>query len=336
MHPDLSAALSHLDADLRSGAVDRAALFWLKVFADEALAAGGALRSDRWIEAGLAAAQHVPGLQAAHLAPRQHLAAGYGLFHFVRLKDGAGFSREALWSLDWQRRYQVSLAPDFAADLPELAEWVEARWSRLGGVDPQYAALEEVIARYAGASPHPQPLSYLLEILHEAQDIFGGWLPRPAVERIAAALNMPQADVYGVTEFYDLFHTEPVGRKVIRVCQDAPCGVAGADALLAGLCRHLHIQPGETTADGRYTVEAVRCLGCATGRRPRWSTRSAMRRPGPTPRPPCSWGRRPHRGRASAAWSRSRWPTSAWSIPPAWRTTAPKAGWPRCAKRCGR
>jgi NADH-quinone oxidoreductase subunit F len=273
---------------LRSGAVDRAALFWLRVFAGEALAAGGALRSDRWIEAGLAAAPDVPGLQAAQLAPRQHLAAGYGLFHFVRLKDGVGFSGEALASLDWQRKYQVSLASDFAADLPELAEWVEARWSRLGGVDPQFAALEEVIARYADASPHPQPLSqgergvwlpsppgrgvggegvlpgsrsHLLEVLHEAQDIFGGWLPRPAVERIAAALDIPQAEVYGVTEFYDLFHTEPVGRKVIRVCQDAPCAVAGADALLAGLCRHLGVQPGETTPDGRYTVEPARCLG---------------------------------------------------------------------------
>ena len=264
MHPDLAAALSHLDTDLRSGAVDRAALFWLKVFAGEAMAAGGAVRSDHWIEAGLAAGQDVPGLQAALLAPRQQLAAGYGLFRFVRLQDGAEFSGEALQSLDWQRRYRVSLAPAFAAELPDLAEWIETRWSRLGGVDPQFAALEAVVARFGGegaALPPPASRSHLLEILHEAQDIFGGWLPRPAVERIAAALGVPQAEVYGVTEFYDLFHTEPVGRKVIRVCQDAPCAVAGADALLAGLCRHLHIQPGETTSDGRYTVEPVRCLG---------------------------------------------------------------------------
>jgi NADH-quinone oxidoreductase subunit F len=263
MHPDLAAALHRLETDLRSGAIDRAALFWLKVFVEEAAVTGGSVRSGRWVEAGLAAAQGIPGLSAASLAPRQRLAAEYGLFRFVRLKDDAEFSGEALAVLDWQRKYRISLLPAFAADLAELADWVEARWQRLGGGDPQSAALEAVLARHTTPSPRlPLPArSYLLEILHETQDIFDGWLPRPAVEHIAATLDVPQADVYGVTEFYDLFHTEPVGRKVIRVCQDAPCGVAGADALLAGLCRHLGIRPGETTPDGRYTVEPVRCLG---------------------------------------------------------------------------
>ena len=291
MHADLTALLARLEADLRSDSVDRAALFWLKVFAEQAIAGGGAVRSDRWVEAGLAAGQDTPGLAAAKLGPRQRLVADYALFRFVRLKDDAEFSGAALASLDWQRKYRVSLLPAFAADLPALAGWVAERWSRWGGVDPQMAALERVLARYGGTHPHPRPLSqgergvrlpsplgrgaggegttlppldsrsYLLEIIHDAQEIFGGWLPRPAVERIAAALNLPQAEVYGVTEFYDLFHTAPVGRKVIRVCQDASCAVAGADALLAGLGQQLGIQPGETTADGRYTVEPVRCLG---------------------------------------------------------------------------
>ncbi len=257
MHPDLAATLSRFAADLRAGAVDRAALFWLKIFVEQAAAGDGVVRSDRWIDAGLAAGQDVPGLAAASLGPRQQLAADYGLLRFVRLKDGAEFSGNALATLDWQRKYLVSLLPSSAADLPALAEWVQEQWGRWGGVDPQVVALEEVLTRYSGAPSR----SYLLEILHETQDIYDGWLPRPAVERIAAALNVPQAEVYGVTEFYELFHTEPVGRKVIRVCQDAPCGVAGADALLAGLCRHLGVQPGETTTDGRYTVEPVRCLG---------------------------------------------------------------------------
>lgn len=262
MHPDLSAALLRFEADLRAGDLDRAALFWLKTFVGQALAGGGVTRSDRWVEAGLAAAQEIPGLSATSLEPRQRLAADYGLFRFVRLKDEAEFSGGALATLDWQRKYRVSLLAIFAADLPALAAWVEARWSLWGGVDPQMAALEKVLARPGGAAPAaPDARSYLIEILHEAQEVFGGWLPRPAVERIAAALRLPQAEVYGVTEFYDMFHTEPVGRKMIRVCQDASCAVAGGDALLAGLCRHLGVQPGETTPDGRYTVEPVRCLG---------------------------------------------------------------------------
>lgn len=153
MHPDLSAALLRFEADLRAGDLDRAALFWLKTFVGQALAGGGVTRSDRWVEAGLAAAQETPGLSATSLEPRQRLVADYGLFRFVRLKDEAEFSGGALATLDWQRKYRVSLLAIFAADLPALAAWVEARWSLWGGVDPQMAALEKVLARPGGAAP---------------------------------------------------------------------------------------------------------------------------------------------------------------------------------------
>ncbi|MFN8505314.1 NAD(P)H-dependent oxidoreductase subunit E [Kouleothrix sp.] len=256
MNADLRARLEQLGDDLRAGDVDRAALFWLKVFADAATGDGGQIRSDRWVDAGLAAARAVPGLDAAALAPRRALAERYGLFRFVRLKDGAEFSGAALADLDWQRKYDVGLAPAFAADLPALREWAGARWDELGGVAPTFALLEGVLARYA-----PQGRAGLLEVLHEAQAIFGGWLPRPAVERVASRLGLPVADVYGVTEFYEMFHTQPVGRTILRICQDAACALAGADALTEGVCRRLGVRPGETTADGAYTVEPVRCLG---------------------------------------------------------------------------
>jgi NADH-quinone oxidoreductase subunit F len=255
MHAELHARLERLGDDLRAGRLDRAALFWLKMFA-EAAGPEGYVRSDRWVEAGLAAARDVPGLSAAALAPRQELVVRYGLFRFVRLKDDAAFSGDALQDLDWQRRYRVSLLPELADSLPELRRWAAERWDELGGVAPEFAALEQALARY-------QPLGRagLIEALHEAQAIFGGWLPRPALERVAAALNLPLADVYGVTEFYDMFFTRPVGRRLIRICQDGPCAVAGADAVLAGACDRLGIQPGEITPDGEYGVETVRCLG---------------------------------------------------------------------------
>jgi NADH-quinone oxidoreductase subunit F len=82
-----------------------------------------------------------------------------------------------------------------------------------------------------------------------------------AVERVATALDLPVTDVFGVTEFYEMLHTKGVGRKLIRVCQDAPCALAGADDVVETLCRRLGIEPGETTPDGEYTVERVRCLG---------------------------------------------------------------------------
>ena len=256
MHAQLQARLDALSHDLRSGELDRAALFWLKIFADAALEAGGELRSDRSVEAGLAEAARLPGLEAAAPGPRQQLVGRYDLFRFVRLKDEAELSGGALADLDWQRRYRVSLLPVFAADLPELQAWTAALWGELGGVAPELAALEDVLARYG-----PQGATALIEVLHETQAIFGGWLPRPAVERVASALNLPVADVYGVTEFYEMLHMQPVGRWAIRVCQDAPCQMAGSEALVRNLCQRLGIQPGETTADGAVSLERVRCLG---------------------------------------------------------------------------
>jgi NADH-quinone oxidoreductase subunit F len=256
MHPELRTRLEQLGADLRSGDVDRAALFWLKVFAEAAAADGGRVRSDRWVEAGLAAARAIPGLSATALAPRQQLVARYGLFQLTRMKDAAVISGPALADLDWQRKYDVALVPELAPDLGALGEWAARQWDELGGLDPAFAQLEQAIARYA-----PQGRAGLLELLHEAQALFGGWLPRPAVERVAGALGLPAAEVYGVTEFYEMFHTEPVGRKIIRICQDASCALAGADELTAGVCRALGVRPGDTTADGEYTVEQVRCLG---------------------------------------------------------------------------
>jgi NADH-quinone oxidoreductase subunit F len=255
MNSELKARLSALSNDLHSGQLDRAALFWLKVFADEATQRGGEVRSDRWVEAGLGAAQDVPGL-AAVAATRQELVSGYGLFRFTRLKDNAELEGESLADLDWHYRYRVGLVPAFAADLPELHTWTDELWHELGGVAPEFAALEEILARFA-----PQGASALIEVLHESQAIFGGWLPRAALERVAAALNLPVADVYGVTQFYEMLHTQPMGRRVIRVCQDAPCALAGADTLMKNLSLRLGVGPGETTPDGQVTLEAVRCLG---------------------------------------------------------------------------
>ena len=123
-------------------------------------------------------------------------------------------------------------------------------------MDAENDQLEAMLAGYG-----PRGRTILLEMLHDAQAIYGGWLPRPVIERIAEYLNLPVAEIYGVTEFYEMFHTEPVGRRVIQVCQDGPCAVAGAAALTEEMTARLGIRPGEITADGAYTLEAVRCLG---------------------------------------------------------------------------
>jgi NADH-quinone oxidoreductase subunit F len=101
----------------------------------------------------------------------------------------------------------------------------------------------------------------VIEALHDAQEICGGWLPRVALERIADHFQVPSAEVYGVTEFYGMFYTRPVGKWVIRVCPDGPCAVAGADGLTQDVRRRLGLRTESTTSDGAYTLEPVRCLG---------------------------------------------------------------------------
>lgn len=100
----------------------------------------------------------------------------------------------------------------------------------------------------------------LLPVLWDVQTAYG-YISADAMREISHLLRVPEANIYGVIEFYSLFHTEPTGETVIRVCTDQSCGLAGADNVIQTVCDGLGIHAGETTADGRYTVEHSPCLG---------------------------------------------------------------------------
>ncbi len=106
----------------------------------------------------------------------------------------------------------------------------------------------------------PQGRAALLPALHAAQQVHG-WLPEAVAAEVALALRVPLADVFGVIDFYEMFNRRPVGRTVVRVCSAPVCALAGATAVTDALCRHLHIQPGDVSADGGFTVEHAPCLG---------------------------------------------------------------------------
>jgi len=250
--------LKKFATDLQEERIGRAGLFWLRVFVRHAQ--NNALRSDEWIEIGLREGAAIAGLNITDPTSRLALLTDYDLFQAERLKDNKIFSGTELASLDWNRKYKLSLQPGLENGV--VSEWVEKLWQDIGPVSPQDRALEKILAERSPLWGHNVPeQSLLLEILHEAQVIYGGWLPRPALTRIAHALNLPLSDVYGVTEFYTMFYTRPVGKKIIRICEDAPCAIRGSAQVEAALCRHLQIEPGQTTADGEYTLEPVRCLG---------------------------------------------------------------------------
>jgi len=100
----------------------------------------------------------------------------------------------------------------------------------------------------------------LLPILHALQEEFG-YIDEAAEPVIAEELNITRAEVHGVISFYHDFRRTPAGRHVLKLCRAEACQAAGGDALAAHAEARLGVALGNTTADGRITVEPVYCLG---------------------------------------------------------------------------
>ena len=103
----------------------------------------------------------------------------------------------------------------------------------------------------------------LLELLHGIQAELG-FIPQAAVPVVAEGLNLSRAEVHGVVSFYHFFRHERPGRTTVSLCQAEACQSLGAAALADHVRRRLGVGFNETTADGRYSLEPVYCLGnCA-------------------------------------------------------------------------
>ena len=100
----------------------------------------------------------------------------------------------------------------------------------------------------------------LINILHAAQGIFG-YLPREVQEIIAGRLYIPVSKVYGVVTFYSFFTMTPKGKYPISVCLGTACYVRGAEKVLEEFQRQLEIKVGETTSDGLFSLDCLRCVG---------------------------------------------------------------------------
>ena len=111
------------------------------------------------------------------------------------------------------------------------------------------------------AEQYPEARSAVMPALRLAQEQHGGWLPPEALVDVADALDLTPGYVKGVATFYDMFHLEPVGRKLVEVCTNICCGLRGAQDVLAAFESELGVAPGETTADGTFTLRAVECIG---------------------------------------------------------------------------
>lgn len=103
----------------------------------------------------------------------------------------------------------------------------------------------------------------LITVLQKTQEIYG-YLPKDAIYAIGDALCLKAAKIMGVITFYAQFRLQPVGKHLIMVCQGTACHVNGSENIAAALEDELQIKDGETTADNRFTMENVACLGCCS------------------------------------------------------------------------
>ncbi len=117
-----------------------------------------------------------------------------------------------------------------------------------------YDTLRQVILDY-----EKKP-SNLIQILHMAQAIFG-CLPEPVQRFICEEMDLSYSEVSGVVSFYSYFTTQPKGRHTIQVCLGTACYVRGGKKVLDAIKENLQIDVGETTKDGRFSLEVKRCIG---------------------------------------------------------------------------
>lgn len=100
----------------------------------------------------------------------------------------------------------------------------------------------------------------LIPILHSVQKLYG-YLREDVLQVVSEDLNIPMTEIYGVASFYHLFSLEPKGEHIIKVCLGTACYVKGGQIILNRLEQELNLEVGKTSADGKFTLEATRCLG---------------------------------------------------------------------------
>ena len=123
--------------------------------------------------------------------------------------------------------------------------------------EEQASKIEEIIAAY------PANRRYALAVLQDVQHAFN-YIPQPACKALAARLGCPESQLYSMATFYKALSLTPKGEHIIKICNGTACHLRGSMSLATQLKNELGIDPGQTTEDGKFSVEFVNCLGsCA-------------------------------------------------------------------------
>lgn len=257
MTPILTDSFEELTAAVRADAANLPSLFWLRAYTTLSMERG--TTRIRWAKLSgfVSRTAREFGINGLDHAPGRALLTNYRLFQAVGTDDNTVVrDPDELRALDLARSYDVELLPDFQPELPALALAVNQAWEDLRRADRADGALASVLTRWA-----PEGKSGLLPALIQAQETGKGWLPPETLAQIAQGLGVPLSQAYGVATYYKMLYTKPIGRTIIRVCDDVSCYLNGSADMLHQLSNILWVRGGETTADEEYTLEIVPCLG---------------------------------------------------------------------------
>ena len=114
--------------------------------------------------------------------------------------------------------------------------------------------IQEILNQYTTVKDN------LIPILNEIQVKYG-YIPLIAQTKISQYLSIPMAEIYGVITFYSRFTLKPKGKYAISVCLGTACFVKGSEKIMERLKQRLQIKEGETTKDGKFSIDATRCVG---------------------------------------------------------------------------
>lgn len=122
------------------------------------------------------------------------------------------------------------------------------------GTKEQEEKLKEVIAQ------HKDQPGALMPILQAAQEIYG-YMPKEVQGIVAREMNVPLSEIYSIVTFYSQFHLQPKGKYKVQICLGTACYVKGAGKILEGFEKALGIKDGQCTPDGKFSIDALRCVG---------------------------------------------------------------------------
>jgi len=117
--------------------------------------------------------------------------------------------------------------------------------------------IKDIVAKYKGKKEG------LIALLQEVQTVYT-YLPKQAMQLIESELNYTLGELYAVATFYAQFKLQPSGKYSIKICKGTACHVQNVNAVMDEIAAFLKVGDGETTPDGKYTLESVSCLGCCS------------------------------------------------------------------------